>query len=214
MKNRENLTELTEAELDEKFRHYKEELFNLRFQVVTGQLTNTARIAMVKKNIARVQTLINKTRRDKIHQMLKEEYDSVLKEKSVESKSLPLNEKIVFLKTKLSGKALQVQREIRAQVDGKVCELFKAIRGKISDKLKTFKGKDGGKEEAEWRASSRRLANPKVASRKKFLDKLASLGLNEASEIKALRETKQAKLAELQRIRTLQRELNSGHLPF
>ena len=54
MKTIENLSELTEQELEEKFQHYKEELFNLRFQVVTGQLSNPSRIKLVKKQIARV----------------------------------------------------------------------------------------------------------------------------------------------------------------
>ena len=36
----------------------KAELFNLRFQLATGQLENTARIKMVKKDIARVKTVI------------------------------------------------------------------------------------------------------------------------------------------------------------
>ena len=36
----------------------KAELFNLRFQLATGQLENTARIKMVKKDIARVKTIL------------------------------------------------------------------------------------------------------------------------------------------------------------
>ena len=36
----------------------KKELFNLRFQLATGQLENTARIKMVKKDIARVKTIL------------------------------------------------------------------------------------------------------------------------------------------------------------
>ncbi|MBR1478845.1 MAG: 50S ribosomal protein L29 [Lachnospiraceae bacterium] len=38
----------------------KKELFNLRFQNATNQLDNTARIKEVRKNIARIQTLITK----------------------------------------------------------------------------------------------------------------------------------------------------------
>lgn len=37
----------------------KKELFNLRFQNATNQLSNTARITEVRKNIARIQTVIN-----------------------------------------------------------------------------------------------------------------------------------------------------------
>jgi large subunit ribosomal protein L29 len=36
----------------------KKELFNLRFQNATNQLSNTARIKLVRKNIARIQTII------------------------------------------------------------------------------------------------------------------------------------------------------------
>ena len=37
----------------------KEELFNLRFKQATGQLENTARISKVKKDIARMKTILN-----------------------------------------------------------------------------------------------------------------------------------------------------------
>lgn len=52
------LKELTEEELLAKFRHFKEELFNLRFQLATGQLDNTARISKVKRSIAQVLTFL------------------------------------------------------------------------------------------------------------------------------------------------------------
>ena len=45
-------------DLQEELVSLKKELFNLRFQNATNQLANTARIGEVKKNIARVQTLI------------------------------------------------------------------------------------------------------------------------------------------------------------
>ena len=38
---------------------YKEELFNLRFQQATGQLENTARLRQVRKNIARIKTILS-----------------------------------------------------------------------------------------------------------------------------------------------------------
>ena len=57
------LKELSLEELQEKHRQYKEELFNLRFQNVTGQLKNTSRIKDVRKTIARVLTVVSvKTR--------------------------------------------------------------------------------------------------------------------------------------------------------
>ena len=45
------IRELTSQELETKIKELKEELFNLRFQLATGQLENTARIKMVKKDI-------------------------------------------------------------------------------------------------------------------------------------------------------------------
>lgn len=52
------LKELTDEELRRKLRSLKEELFNLRFQHATGQLDNPLRLREVKRNIARVQTLV------------------------------------------------------------------------------------------------------------------------------------------------------------
>lgn len=52
------LKELSTAELLEKEAEFKEELFNLRFQLATGQLENTAKIKQVRKNIARVKTVL------------------------------------------------------------------------------------------------------------------------------------------------------------
>jgi large subunit ribosomal protein L29 len=49
---------LSEGELMEKGRELGEELFNLRFQHATGQLENVMRIPQVKRDIARVKTLI------------------------------------------------------------------------------------------------------------------------------------------------------------
>ncbi len=48
----------TLAELNEELVSAKKELFNLRFQNATSQLDNTARIREVRKNIARIQTVI------------------------------------------------------------------------------------------------------------------------------------------------------------
>ncbi len=52
------LKELSLADLQKREAEFKEELFNLRFQLATGQLENTARIAQVRKEIARVKTVI------------------------------------------------------------------------------------------------------------------------------------------------------------
>ncbi|MDX1447748.1 MAG: 50S ribosomal protein L29 [Acidimicrobiia bacterium] len=50
------LGELDTNELNEKLADAKEELFNLRFQLATNQLANTARLKEVKKEIARIRT--------------------------------------------------------------------------------------------------------------------------------------------------------------
>lgn len=52
------LRELNDEELVLRLRESKEELFNLRFQLATGQLENTARIREVRKSIARMKTVI------------------------------------------------------------------------------------------------------------------------------------------------------------
>lgn len=52
------IRELSAAELDIKLKDLKQELFNLRFQHATNQLDNPLRIVAVKKDIARVKTII------------------------------------------------------------------------------------------------------------------------------------------------------------
>ncbi|KRK64202.1 MULTISPECIES: 50S ribosomal protein L29 [Companilactobacillus] len=59
------IKELTAAQLQDKVKEYKEELFNLRFQQATGQLENTARLNAVRKNIARLRTVQNQKNNDK-----------------------------------------------------------------------------------------------------------------------------------------------------
>ena len=57
MKARE-LKEMSEAELRQKEKEITEELFNLKFQHATGQLENTSRLPQVRKDLARVKTLL------------------------------------------------------------------------------------------------------------------------------------------------------------
>lgn len=52
------LRNLQVAELAAKLDDYHQELFNLRFQKATGQLTNTARRKQVRKDIARIKTIL------------------------------------------------------------------------------------------------------------------------------------------------------------
>ena len=60
MKNKEfkELLTKTSEELNTELKNKKSELFNLRFQLATGQLQNTAAISACKRDIARVKTII------------------------------------------------------------------------------------------------------------------------------------------------------------
>ena len=53
------IREMTSEQLDAKLKELKEELFNLHFQLAINQLENTNRIGEVKKDIARVMTVLN-----------------------------------------------------------------------------------------------------------------------------------------------------------
>ena len=50
------IRELSAEDLQAKLKEAREELFNLRFQMATSQLDNTARVGQVKTDIARIQT--------------------------------------------------------------------------------------------------------------------------------------------------------------
>ena len=53
------LRELSDDELDDKLAERRQELFNLRFQSVTGALENSARQKLAKREIARILTVVN-----------------------------------------------------------------------------------------------------------------------------------------------------------
>ena len=55
------IREMSAAELDKKLADLKDELFHLRFQLAINQLENPTRIAAVKKDIARVKTIIRES---------------------------------------------------------------------------------------------------------------------------------------------------------
>ena len=52
------LDDMSNADLETKLREAKEELFNLRFQVATGQLDNNRRLQVVRRDIARIYTVM------------------------------------------------------------------------------------------------------------------------------------------------------------
>ena len=57
MKTKE-IRNLSDQDLQKQLEQSKSELFNLRFQLATGQLENTMMIGLVKKDIARIKTII------------------------------------------------------------------------------------------------------------------------------------------------------------
>ncbi len=59
----EDLRTKSVAELNEELVAAKKELFNLRFQNATNQLDNTSRIKEVRRNIARIQTVLTETQK-------------------------------------------------------------------------------------------------------------------------------------------------------
>ena len=60
----EDLKAKSPADLDQALIDAKKELFNLRFQNATNQLDNTARIREVRRNIARIQTVITEAEKN------------------------------------------------------------------------------------------------------------------------------------------------------
>ena len=60
------MREMTDAELAAELEKMKKELFNLRFQHVTGQLENPLQMREVRKNIARVKTIMREKELDKV----------------------------------------------------------------------------------------------------------------------------------------------------
>ena len=52
------IRELSTPQMVEKEQEFKKELFNLRFQLATGQLENTAQLKYVRKTIARIKTVL------------------------------------------------------------------------------------------------------------------------------------------------------------
>ncbi|MDD6155187.1 MAG: 50S ribosomal protein L29 [Eubacteriales bacterium] len=59
------IREMSDAELSEELAKNKKELFNLRFQHVTGQLENPVKMREVKRDIARIKTIIREKELEK-----------------------------------------------------------------------------------------------------------------------------------------------------
>jgi large subunit ribosomal protein L29 len=72
-KTKESLPDMSDGELLDKLASAKEELFNLRFQHVTGQLDNTARLGVVRKQVAKLNTEIRSRQIDAAEALSKNE---------------------------------------------------------------------------------------------------------------------------------------------
>lgn len=72
-KTKESVRDLSDGELLDKLASAKEELFNLRFQHVTGQLDNTARLGVVRKQVAKINTEIRSRQIDAAEALSKNE---------------------------------------------------------------------------------------------------------------------------------------------
>ena len=61
------MREMTEAELNAELLKMKKDLFNLRFQHVTGQLENPVKLRETKRDIARIKTIIREKELEKVN---------------------------------------------------------------------------------------------------------------------------------------------------
>ena len=59
------LRDMTDDELEHRLSERRQELFNLRFQAVTGALENNARLKLTKREIARILTVVNEREAEK-----------------------------------------------------------------------------------------------------------------------------------------------------
>ncbi len=91
-----NFAELSVDELRVRYKSFKEELFNLRFQYATGKLENTAKLKTVRKNIARVMTFM---------------HQAELKETPVEEGYLPPRRRSKRNRRALNARAAQAQKK-------------------------------------------------------------------------------------------------------
>tara|TARA_B100000029_G_C17236940_1_gene837530 strand:- start:20 stop:214 length:195 start_codon:yes stop_codon:yes gene_type:complete len=57
-----DVNKLTTDELKKKINSIKKDLFNFRFRKINGQLTDTAKVSLLKKDMAKILTKLNKTR--------------------------------------------------------------------------------------------------------------------------------------------------------
>ena len=79
MNNIKELRSETTKDLKIKLNDYRKESLNLRFQKTSGQLENTARISKVKKEIARIKTVLNEETNKEVKKASKKELKKDLK---------------------------------------------------------------------------------------------------------------------------------------
>ena len=129
--NAQEIRNMTEKELDEKLRESKTELFNLRFQHAAGQLENTYRIVVVKRDIARIFTVAAER-----EYSLKSEVKS--QKPKIETQKLKTEDK----KTTTSGKQAKEQEAKKDKKDKRV----EKKQDKKEETKKKIKTKTVGKE--------------------------------------------------------------------
>jgi len=81
MANIVELREMSDDKLEELLENAREEMFNLRFQKAIAQLQNTARIKVVRREIAQIQETLHKRQLAKAHAAAQPEISAVLKDK-------------------------------------------------------------------------------------------------------------------------------------
>lgn len=64
------LAAMATSELEERLAESRKELFNLRFQLATGQLDNTARIGQVRREVARVLTILRERELEELDELV------------------------------------------------------------------------------------------------------------------------------------------------
>ena len=101
-----DIRQLSTKELQEKASGLEEELFNLRFQAKMGQLSNALRLRIVRKDVARVKTVLNEKRGEKAAPAPKVEVRPKAEEKPTE-KAKPAEKAKPKVKARPKAKAKQ-----------------------------------------------------------------------------------------------------------
>lgn len=133
------LRDMTSSELNQKINEFKSELFSLRFQLATGQLENTSRVKFVRKDIARVKTiLIERELEESRAQQLKRREDLDMERGSRKVRmgrvvSDKMDKTIVvaveeFVRHPLYGKSVKRTKKFKAHDEQNVCNIGDRVK--------------------------------------------------------------------------------------